>query len=299
MHHAEVSVVLDSISPAGIRLTTFQLRYWRPIHSELMTHRDFSRSAGSSRARPSQAIINQVMNDPWGPVHWGKNQSGMQANEELPENEKLIAQSRWFMSAEHAANNAQTLLDLGTHKQVVNRVLEPYTYIDVLVSSTRFNNWFALRNHKDADPTIQDLAQRMWDEREASYPTLLEEGMWHLPYIREEDWVEAFKYLKEGRVIRSVPSEHEVGQVLLKVSAARCARVSYKAFDGKVATVKEDVDLYNKLVTSELVHASPTEHQAYPDQQFGAGNYANPAFHGNFHGWVQHRKLIPNEYVPG
>lgn len=317
MHHAEVSVVLDSISPAGIRLTTYQLRYWRPIHSELMTHRDFSRSAGSSRARPSQAIIDQVNNDPWGPVHWGKNQPGMQATEELGQADKQDCINEWVESAKSAATHAEWMESYGAHKQVVNRILEPYTYIDVVVSSTRYNNWFALRNHKDADPTIQDLAQRMYDEREASYPTRLMEGEWHLPYIREEDWIEAFKYLKEGRVIRSEPSGKEVDDLLVKVSAARCARVSYKAFNGKVATIQEDLDLYNKLITSELVHASPTEHQAYPDKQIGSrcvdkntqtkenpwGDevpiWENPNLQGNYHGWVQHRKLIPNEYVPG
>lgn len=297
MHHAEVSVVLDSISRAGIRLTTFQLRYWRPIHSELMTHRQFSRCAGSSRARPSQAIIDQVKTDPWGPLHWGKNKPGMQAIEEV-DNLGLM-KARWHESAKIAASFAQEFTDKGLHKQVVNRILEPYTYIDVLVTSTSYNNWFALRNHKDADPTIKDLAQRMWDEREASYPTLLENGEWHLPYIREEDWIEAFKHLKKGRVLRSEPSGEEVDTLLVKISTARCARISYKAFDGKVATIEQDLDLFNKLVTSDLVHASPSEHQAYPDEKLDTGDFANPSLHGNFFGWVQHRKLIPNEYVPG
>ena len=83
MHLAEVEIVADSISSHNKRITTFKLRYWRGIHAEFMTHRVFSRNAGSSRARPSQAIIDQVRNDPWGPLEWGVNKPGMQAEEEV------------------------------------------------------------------------------------------------------------------------------------------------------------------------------------------------------------------------
>ena len=95
MHRAEVKIICDSISPQDIRLTTFQLRYWRPIHSELMTHRVFSRNAGSSRARPSAAIIEQVKKDPWGPLEWGANQSGMQSAGPVDEHTQLLSQKAW------------------------------------------------------------------------------------------------------------------------------------------------------------------------------------------------------------
>ena len=304
MHNAVVSVIADSNSTHVPRITTFQLRYWRPIHSELMTHRKFSRSAGSSRARPSKAIIEQVMNDPWGPLHWGKNQPGMQANTELDHSNKSTAVDIWRYSAQQAAKEAQRLLDLGAHKQIVNRILEPYTYIDVVVTATEYNNWFALRDHADAQPEIADLAQRMKAAMDASTPKFLKPGEWHLPYITENDWAEAYLFLKKNRVTRDEPSQGELISLLRNISAARCARVSYKAFDGTVASIESDLDLCDKLMKAELVHASPFEHQARPDYLISNSGslkqkWAEPHLHGNFTGWCQHRKLISNEYIPG
>ena len=317
MHNAEVSVIADSISTNVPRITTFQLRYWRPIHSELMTHRKFSRSAGSSRARPSKAIIEQVMNDPWGPLHWGKNQPGMQANTELDHSNKSTAVDIWRYSAQQAAKEAQRLLDLGAHKQIVNRILEPYTYIDVVVTATEYNNWFALRDHADAQPEIADLAQRMKAAMDASEPKFLKPGEWHLPYITEDDFQQADLYIRvqQGLSANEHVSSSEIIELVRNISAARCARVSYKAFDGTVASIKDDLDLCDKLMKAELVHASPFEHQARPDYNeiieiyrnassssellFSGLDYAEPHLHGNFTGWCQHRKLITNEYIPG
>ena len=105
-NRATATIVLDSISPDGVRLTTFQLRYWRPIHSELMTHRVFSRNAGSSRARPSAKIIEQVRENPWGPIHWGANQAGMQAHQELEHHIRADAEEIWEEAANAAADHA-------------------------------------------------------------------------------------------------------------------------------------------------------------------------------------------------
>ena len=292
MSRAQATVIAHSISEQGIPLITFQLRYWRPIHAELMTHRVFSRNAGSSRARPSKAIIEQVRNDPWGPIHWGKNQPGMQAHEQIQHVEH--AEDRWRWAAEDAANAALGLLDIGLHKQVVNRLLEPFTYIDVVMTGTDFANWFALRDHADADPGIQDLAQAMKRALADSEPKYLNPGQWHLPYITEDDYVSVREYMAEGEV----DANSNPLPLLRKISAARCARVSYKAFDGTVAPVSADLKLFDKLVQANLVHASPTEHQATPDL-WDYDMWVNPEKHGNFRGWIQHRKLIQNEYVRG
>lgn len=306
MTQATASIVLDSISPDGIRLTTFQLRYWRPIHSELMTHRVFSRNAGSSRARPSAKIIEQVMTAPWGPIHWGLNEPGMQANEEMDMMAKQAAQSVWLRTAQAAASNAQSMVNIGAHKQIVNRLLEPFTYIDVLVSATEYANWFALRDHPDAQPEIQELARLMRHEYEQSVPHEIHLGEWHLPYITDEDWKAAERYCQIGRITRDMPSYKEKLEIVRKVSVARCARVSYKAFDGNVAPIEKDLELFEQLLVSKPLHASPAEHQATPDQiriYDGGTNtgdvWDHPDLHGNFRGWIQYRKTLPNEYVPG
>lgn len=305
-NQASAIIVADSISEAGVRLTTFQLRYWRPIHSELMTHRVFSRNAGSSRARPSAKIIEQVRRNPWGPIHWGVNQAGMQAHTELGEQELMQAKSNWHLAARWAADAAQVMLDINVHKQIVNRLLEPFTYIDVLVTATDFANWFALRDHPAAQPEIQELAKLMKQAYQESLPTLLHGGQWHLPYITEEDWKNAYWKCKEGRITRDEPSYKEKLAVVLKISVARCARVSYKAFDGNVAPIEKDLELYDQLLGSQPVHASPAEHQATPDEiievergDIISERYANYELHGNFRGWIQYRKTLPNEYVPG
>ena len=314
MKLATAVVIADSISDQGIRITTFQLRYWRAIHAELMTHRVFSRNAGSSRARPSKAIIEQVAHDPWGPIVWGLNEPGMQANNLADIDVEMQSLWSWRNIAKRAANSATVLLNLGLHKQIVNRVLEPFTYIDVVVTATDYANWFALRLDKDAQPEIQQLAQAMKDAMDASEPVLLSPGEWHLPYITTNDYAEAQNHIS---YVISKDRPETLLDLLKKISAARCARTSYKAFDGKVASIDDDLALFDKLVSGNLKHASPTEHQATPDIEIGFRNidpstqtredpyglcesiWKNPKLHANFRGWIQYRKTIPNEFIAG
>mgnify|MGYP003404144147 FL=1 len=315
MKLATAVVIADSISDQGIRITTFQLRYWRAIHAELMTHRVFSRNAGSSRARPSKAIIEQVAHDPWGPIVWGLNEPGMQANNLADISVGMQSLWSWRNIAKRAANSATVLLNLGLHKQVVNRVLEPFTYIDVVVTATEYANWFALRLDKDAQPEIQQLAQAMKDAMDASKPVLLNPGEWHLPYITNSDVAAVSNYLVYLQDGHDSPSRRL--DLLKKISAARCARTSYKAFDGKVASIDDDLSLFDKLMSGNLKHASPTEHIATPDIKIGSRNidpstqtredpyglcesiWKNPKLHANFRGWIQFRKTIPNEFIEG
>lgn len=303
MHEAEVEIVAASISDRDIPLTTYKLRYWRGIHSELMTHRVFSRNAGSSRARPSAAIIQQVRDDPWGPLHWGKNEPGMQATTQLTGVELEDASVIWHQAAEDAANHAEDLSHLcNAHKQIVNRLLEPFTYIDVVLTATDFANWFALRDHKDADPTIRDLAVKMKEAESKCHRSVLQPGMWHLPFIRAQDATNVVHKITARGVLRKLPTDDEVNEYLLKISSARCARTSYKAFDGLVSSIDDDIGLFTKLVGSQPLHASPTEHQATPDTWLGGpttGSWDNPGLHGNLRGWIQHRKLLPAECVCG
>lgn len=322
-NQASAIIVADSINRYGNRLTTFQLRYWRPIHSELMTHRKFSRSAGSSRARPSQKIIDQVRDNPWGPIHWGKNEPGMQANAELEGEALKDAQYHWKLAAYNASLSAEYMLNHGAHKQIVNRLLEPFTYIDVLVTATEYANWFKLRDHPDAQPEIRELAQLMRQAYRESLPTQVFGGQWHLPYITKDDWYMAEEFIFHSRGTRSLLTFAEKLEVVRKISVARCARVSYKAFDGTVAPIEKDLELYDQLLVSEPLHASPAEHQATPDEMqwiqtlavASPEDYRNgdqdeeildtsecwlhPELHGNFTGWKQYRKMLPNEYLPG
>lgn len=309
-------VIADSISPEGIRLTTMQLRYPRFIHAEFMTHRMFSRNASSSRAIPVKKMIEDLRRDPAMPIHWGSNKPGMQAGDEIPEQDFITtrgggklpisprksAQERWLDSMEEAISAAQDLMLIGLHKQIANRILEPWAHINVVVTATNWENFYALRRHEDAQPEIKALADAMWEAQQASVPDELQPGDWHLPYI---DYA-AMEATFEAR------GEEEWRDVLKKVSVARCARVSYLTHDGRQTTVEEDLQLYDRLVGSSPLHASPAEHQATPDTPnkyhvclAEDGNilsaksvgFDNPDLHGNFRGWIQYRKTLPDECV--
>lgn len=295
-------IICDSISLDGVRLTTMLLRYPRFVHAEFMTHRVFSRNASSSRAIPVEKMIQAVIDDPAMPIHWGKNQKGMQAAHELSIDEIRVAQRRWLDGMASAVVSARRLNDMGLHKQIVNRVIEPWAHITVVVTATEWNNFLHLRDHEDAQPEIAELARQCRVELELSNPVTLNYGQWHLPFVdvyREYGVVE--KLLQHGRVTRDMPRPEEVYNVLLKLSTARCARTSYLTHDNVTPVMDDDIKLYERLVGSSPLHASPTEHQATPDQFFDhpayGSNWGSPSKHGNLTGWMQHRKFLAGENV--
>jgi hypothetical protein len=265
----QAKVIEDSMSPTGRRLTTLQLVYPRFIHAEFMTHRVFSRNASSSRAIPVSKMLAQVWNEPATPIHWGANQSGMQAERELTGLPRWIAQKVWKWSARVMCGFVWVGMKAGMHKQTANRLLEPWQNIHVVVSATEWNNFFDLRAHPDAQPEIHELALAIQGAMIRSMPVPRGTGDWHLPYVSQDE--------RDGWSI----------DTLRKLSTARCARVSYLTHDGKKPDVEKDLMLYHRLVGSTPIHASPTEHQAMP-----ISDVNDLRMTGNFYGWVQHRKLI-------
>ena len=291
-----VSIIKDSVSECGDRITTFELEYPRFIHSELMTHRMFSRNAMSSRAVPVKRMIEQVRNNPAMPIHWGKNQGGMQADAELSEQQKETVIKYWIDSAASACEIAEFMSVESAHKQVVNRILEPYQRMKTIVTATEYGNFFGLRCHKDAQPEIKALAELMSDCMGESAPDKLKAGEWHIPYV--EIGGDGF-FVMEGDLAYPLSLEDA-----LKVSASCCAQVSYRLLDNSVSKA---IMVYDKLVESEPVHASPFEHQAkvvrewefdcrYPDLKPEEGithtDFSGCYWSGNFKGWIQYRHLL-------
>jgi hypothetical protein len=284
-------IVADSVSPQGIRLTTMQLRYPKFIHGEFMTHRVMSRNASSSRAIPVERMIQDVLNDPAMPVFWGKNQKGMQAVEELCGHDQICAQERWLFARDAAVEQAKAMLRWNVHKQIVNRIIEPWAHINVVCTATDWANFFALRRHPDAQPEMRVLADAMWEALEASTSVKLQPGEWHVPYVTHDDF--------EG-VCGGDPLEEAEWNCLIKLSVARCARVSYLTHEGKPPRIEEDLKLYDRLVGSVPLHSSPAEHQATPDvpQLIAISDgWRNEEQHGNFTGWRQWRKFLVGENV--
>lgn len=275
----KAKIILDSINPYnGVRLVTSELTYPRFIHAEFMTHRVFSRNAASSRAIPNSKMIKYVDENPAMPIYWGKSKRGMSASKEIENVEE--AKDLWLSAKDYMIAHAESFQKMKLHKQIANRILEPWKYITVIVSATQFSNFFALRNHKDAQPEIQHLAQ-IWDKAmKVSTPV---ERIWHIPYIQEDE-------------------ENLDLELKKKIGTARCARVSYLTHDG-VRSIDKDLELHQRLMTgSGHGHWSPFEHVAEATNLTGTYfNFATerweegPIRCGNYHGWIQYRKTCMGE----
>ena len=282
----KATIIQDSISN-GVRISTFELEYPRFIHSELMTHRVFSRNAASSRAIPIKTMNDNISTNPAKPINWGKNQSGMQAGGNIDEVAEAKADYEWQCAKEDAIRHSDKLASLGVAKQWANRLTEPFQTIKVVVTSTEWENWYELRAHPDAQPEIQQLAKLMWSEHIKSIPLALGKDEWHLPYIHRERL--------EGKLTYSVDDVLYTLEDAKKLSVSCCAQVSYRKNDHTLE--KADV-IYEKLCTMKPFHASPFEHQATPLYPLfsikGVTHASNDGvmWSGNFRGWVQYRQLI-------
>jgi thymidylate synthase ThyX len=285
----KAQIVADSLAPSGVRLTTFVLTYPRFIHAEFMTHRVFSRNASSSRAIPVKKQIQEVIDNPVIPLAFTKNQKGMQGGEALDGEAHEKAVAAWLEGRDRAVEVANKLADLEVHKQYANRVLEPWAHITVVVTGTDWDNFFALRCHSAAQPEIHALADQMYGQYVLNKPTNLAEGQWHLPFMSKEDRPDAFAYLDYGDD-GSNATLKDVDVLMVKRSVARCARVSYKNHDGTNTSVEQDLSLYDRLLGSKPIHASPAEHQAMA--------VGDPSVRsGNLRGWVQYRKTLRDENI--
>jgi thymidylate synthase ThyX len=262
----EARIVADSVAPSGKRLTTFVVTYPRFILAELNTHRMLSRNSASSRAIPISKMLKAVFWNPALPVTWGENGKGMQAKKTLSKSKQRLAKLIWVSAAVTACGFSWLLSKAGVHKQLSNRITEPFSHMTTIISATEFENLFSLRAHPDAQPEFQELAFKMMEAYLASKPKELQVGEWHLPF--------ADKYVDDAPDVLS----------LLKISAARCARVSYLSFEGDIAFEK-DYKLHDTLISSG--HMSPMEHQAKVQGE--------PGWSGNFYGFTQYRKTITGE----
>ncbi len=268
-------------------LSTLLLRYPRCIHAEFMTHRVLSRNAASSRAIPVEKLIADVLADPFVPLFWGANQKGMQAGAECTEKVRVKnglwdRQRAWEEAMYAAVASARAFSEAGYHKQIVNRLLEPFAHITTLVSSTEWSNFLALRDHPDAEPHIAVLARevRKCLDREDDIMEL-QPGQWHMPFTDQTD-----EEADQGPISTKL-------QDYIKLSVSRCASTSYRTTDGFDMTLERAQALYDKLF-SKPFHASPFEHQAVADT-CDCGTWGAPNQHRNFIGFRQFRAIVEDE----
>lgn len=321
-------LVAYSVSPKGKKIATFELTYHRYIHGEFMTHRLFSRNAMSSRAVPVSKMLDVIRHSPAMPIHWGKNQPGMQAKEDH-DAEVIVSDydgDDWSMSKERAwelASNqsvrmAECFSDAGYHKQIVNRLVEPFQMMKTVMTATELDNFFWLRLDVDAQPEIFELARCMKECLDKTEPELLKIDEWHTPYV---DHIKIYKQAKKGEeatgeyVLKYLSSEGKelTKEEALAISSSCCAQVSYRNLDN---TYEKAMAIYGRLLSGAKVHASPFEHQATPMEyvdihtDYGTdvivqffdgflGGYTHVDSSGkfwsaNFQGWIQHRQLLDN-----
>lgn len=314
----KATIIADSVnSYTGTRITTYELEYPRFIHSEVMTHKMLAKNAASSRAIPVQSMIDKIQNDPAHPVFWGKNQAGMQSKEELVGDNLDRVQYAWKNASTIACIFAKYMSEEQAHKQIVNRVLEPFSMMKTVITGTEWNNFFWLRNHTDAQPEFHALADLMQKAKDQSKPFMLYENEWHLPYIE----CERYKYssdfgdpISDGEIIYSSNGQTLTTEEALVLSASLCAQTSYRKSDDSLEKAK---DIYSRLVESEPVHASPFEHQGMcyninPFKLLTAIilNRFIPKgvthidinrnwWSGNLKHFIQYRQLIPNNVKVG
>ena len=291
MSGPSAKVIADSIFE-GSRLITLEIELHRFVLPEFNTHRSISRNFQSSRAVPVMQMIEQVRNNPAMPVHWGLNQPGMVADNEVEGFTKQQSILRWKWAAEQAAECAEALNAAGVHKQVVNRLLEPFMWTKGVVTAT-FNDWQAflkLRLHKDAQPEIKALACEVAKALLVSKPVEKKSGEWHLPYVHvipDYYTAEYEEYYQDNEL--NVRYEREDA---IKISASCCGQVSYRKLDDSLEKAIKIYDMLNLpkdgVYPEDPPHFSPTELQV----KFEHG--ACKSLSGNFHkhGFIQYRKAL-------
>lgn len=282
-------IIADSKNSAGDRITSFVCTFPRMILAEFNTHRSFSRNSASSRAIPFERMLEMVKSNPFIPIKWMKDHKGMQGSEFhegaiLEHHEK-----NWLMARDYAVHCAKRLSGDNVTKQIINRLLEPFMWHTIIVTATDFQNFFALRLHEAAEIHMQELARVMLLAYNDSEPKELSDGEWHIPFgdqFDEERVYELSSYLPTDGIVSKnrYDLEAEQTELKIKIATARCARISYNNFEGK-DDYEADIKLHNRLLESG--HLSCFEHCAKANSIMQQS--------GNFKGFVQYRKLIPNE----
>ena len=346
-------VILDSISETGKRITTFEVTFPRIVLAEFNTHRMFSRNSASSRAIPVSKQLERIRTNPFIPERFPKAQKGMQPSGyyEQGSSDYELAKNVWLCARDAAIHHAKLLIGdepamledsgsdfvsdkeifLHTHKQIANRLLEPFMWHTVIVTATEFDNFFKLRTHPDAQAEIKTIADLMYEAYtafdldtspcfdnqdpdinsisgpnwETIRPQKLKDNEWHLPLVHKEDrkLIEDLWYSASGDSFKWITNLVGLGknvfiEIPKMISVARCARVSYLTHDGKRDIVK-DLELFERLKTSG--HWSPFEHVATPYFKAEKIYIFQPDMvnvdlqSGNFFGWKQYRKEFQDE----
>ena len=311
----QCELVMHSISPRGKELLSYEITFPRSVLAEVVTHRiltmqtqdgeageldglfirertalqSLSKNSASSRAIPFKQMVAAVANDPYIPEKWSKGGPGMQESGWIEDPMTVVeANVKWIQARDQMIEAATAMHNLGIHKQDVNRLLEPWGWVKQIISGTEWANFFALRTDKDAHPAFRRIARMMYLAKEVSTPKHVKYGEWHVPYVGQG----TLQALAE-KIGVSHSSPFERDSMVLQVSAARCAWVSYDPPGMDGFTNEKAFATYKKLMSGPLKHVSPVEHQGTPLDEYVERTHPN--YRSNFSGWMQARKTIIDE----
>lgn len=308
-------VICDSISEQGVRLTTFEIEYPRFILAELNTHRQLSKNSSSSRAIPIKKMLSQIEDNMAMPVYWGKAKSGMQADGEVDEDSVWWYREKWKFAYDEVSYRVEQLSDLvegkkgfmkALHKQIPNRLIEPFQMMKTVITGTDWDNFFNLRLHPDSQPEICMLAYKMYQAMQESKPVEIYSGEYHTPYVKAlRDETGSLLYFDKDMNYLTLAGA-------IKLSAASCASVSYRT---EGMTLEKADKIFDMLIKAEVIHSSPLEHCATPvkpkyselgcvrvncsePQSWEEGvthiNKQGELCSGNLRGFISYRHLLPN-----
>jgi len=280
----KAKIVQDSSLPTGERLLTFSVMYGRLIHSELLRHRAASHSVKSSRAIPTHKYRAEVMENIYVPVKFGTKKKGMQAGEPTFLT-KFYGEKIWKLSSKFACFFHWMMEKFGIHKEVANRVLEPYVWVEetITVEADALKEIANLRVHDDAQEDVRRIVEEMVYEMDKSTPVELNQGQWHVPYVVRRQVENEMIYTD------NTGNKLTLDQAIV-CAAARCARSSYANHDNSMSSYDKDIGLAKQLVGSEPMHLSPFEHQARPFTD----DTEKSQYSSNFRNFFQQRKAIEN-----
>lgn len=297
-------VITDSVSTvSNSRMTTFEIQLPRFILAELNTHGMLKKNTQSSRAVPIKSMLDMYHENFFIPAMFGKNQSGMSSQNYLSPEENDAAIDMWCSAERSMRYVVEKLGDkdgLNVHKQWAARLYEPFMYVKLVITATEWENFEWLRDDLDAaQPEMVDLARKMKQAKDASTPTLLEPGMWHMPYVKS-----VVDEYGEKQVFFDANDEIIDVETALMISASCAAQMSYRKADDSIEKAKL---VYDRLFGGAKPHMSPTEHQG---QVMGMPTFGTCNIHdmwpegyshmdrngyfwsGNLKGFVQYRKIL-------
>lgn len=317
------TVIADSVSRTGSRLTSLEITFPRVVAAELNTHKVLAKNAASSRARPPLTVLRDAWENPYVPNEIGVNQSGMVAGEALDGKSLKSVQEQILRHRDRALVGAfENLLSTGRIRSFLGEESYARLLIDGFQGNPeKFELLEDLYRSILHEYKIGNAPYNFYNVHKQIVNRYLEPWLWHTVLVTGTEW-DNFVALRANpgadpairqsaeKVVESLNEsqpqkrysgewhlpfiqESDIAEVngdietLKKISAGRSARLSYLTHHNE-RSIEKDISLSKRLY--EDGHMSPFEHQARPLE-------VGEAQDSTLLGWKQYRKELPNENI--